>query len=254
MSGRSGHSDWEPKGLGLVPIVIEQTARGERSFDIFSRLLKERVVFLVGPVEDYVANLIVAQFLFLESENPDKDIHFYINSPGGSVTAGLAIYDTMRFIRPDVSTMCVGQAASMGALLLAGGAAGKRFCLPHSRLMIHQPLGGFSGQATDIDIHAREILLIRDQLNQILARHTGQPVEKIALDTERDNFMGGQAAVAYGLIDKVIDERGPLADKAQPDKAPTDKAPTDKAHTDKAHTDKAHTAKLHPDKAPTDKK
>jgi ATP-dependent Clp protease protease subunit len=162
-----------------VPIVIEQTARGERSFDIFSRLLKERVVFLVGPVEDHVANLIVAQLLFLESENPDKDIHLYINSPGGSVTAGLAIYDTMRFIRPDVSTMCVGQAASMGALLLAGGAAGKRFCLPHTRMMIHQPLGGFSGQATDIDIHAREILLIRDQLNQILSRHTGQPVEKI---------------------------------------------------------------------------
>ena len=210
MSGRSGHSDWEPRGLGLVPIVIEQTARGERSFDIFSRLLKERVVFLVGPVEDHVANLIVAQLLFLESENPDKDIHLYINSPGGSVTAGLAIYDTMRFIRPDVSTMCVGQAASMGALLLAGGAAGKRFCLPHTRMMIHQPLGGFSGQATDIDIHAREILLIRDQLNQILSRHTGQPVEKIALDTERDNFMGGQEAVEYGLIDRVLDERGPI--------------------------------------------
>jgi ATP-dependent Clp protease protease subunit len=213
MRGQSGHTEWQPQGLGLVPIVIEQTARGERSFDIFSRLLKERVVFLVGPVEDHVANLIVAQLLFLESENPDKDIHLYINSPGGSVTAGLAIYDTMRFIRPDVSTMCVGQAASMGALLLAGGAKGKRFCLPHTRMMIHQPLGGFSGQATDIDIHAREILLIRDQLNQILARHTGQPVDKIAQDTERDNFMGGEAAVAYGLIDKVLDERGPLADK-----------------------------------------
>jgi len=213
MRGQSGHSEWQPQGLGLVPIVIEQTARGERSFDIFSRLLKERVVFLVGPVEDHVANLVVAQLLFLESENPDKDIHLYINSPGGSVTAGLAIYDTMRFIRPDVSTMCVGQAASMGALLLAGGAKGKRFCLPHSRIMIHQPLGGFSGQATDIDIHAREILLIRDQLNQILARHTGQPVEKIAQDTERDNFMGGEAAVEYGLIDRVLDERGPAAEK-----------------------------------------
>jgi ATP-dependent Clp protease protease subunit len=213
MRGQSGHSQWEPKGLGLVPIVVEQTARGERSYDIFSRLLKERVIFLVGPVEDHVANLIVAQLLFLESENPDKDIHLYINSPGGSVTAGLAIYDTMRFIRPDVSTMCVGQAASMGALLLAGGAKGKRFCLPHSRIMIHQPLGGFSGQATDIDIHAREILQIREQLNQILAHHTEQPVEKIALDTERDNFMGGQTAVDYGLIDKVLDERPSLPDK-----------------------------------------
>jgi len=213
MRGQSGHTEWQPQGLGLVPIVIEQTARGERSFDIFSRLLKERVIFLVGPVEDHVANLIVAQMLFLESENPDKDIHLYINSPGGSVTAGLAIYDTMRFIRPDVSTMCVGQAASMGALLLAGGAKGKRFCLPHSRVMIHQPLGGFSGQATDIDIHAREILLIREQLNQILAHHTGQPVEKIAQDTERDNFMGGEAAVAYGLIDKVLDERAATAEK-----------------------------------------
>jgi ATP-dependent Clp protease protease subunit len=213
MRRQSSHTEWQPQGLGLVPIVIEQTARGERSFDIFSRLLKERVVFLVGPVEDHVANLIVAQLLFLESENPDKDIHLYINSPGGSVTAGLAIYDTMRYIRPDVSTMCVGQAASMGALLLAGGAKGKRFCLPHSRVMIHQPLGGFSGQATDIDIHAREILLTRDQLNRILARHTGQPVEKIAQDTERDNFMGGEAAVAYGLIDKVLDERLPLPER-----------------------------------------
>jgi len=213
MRGQSGHSQWEPKGLGLVPIVVEQTARGERSYDIFSRLLKERVIFLVGPVEDHVANLIVAQLLFLESENPDKDIHLYINSPGGSVTAGLAIYDTMRFIRADVSTMCVGQAASMGALLLTGGAKGKRFCLPHSRIMIHQPLGGFSGQATDIDIHAREILLIREQLNRILAQHTGQSVEKIALDTERDNFMGGQAAVDYGLIDTVLDERPSLPDK-----------------------------------------
>jgi ATP-dependent Clp protease, protease subunit len=205
---------WTPQGLGLVPIVVEQTARGERSFDIYSRLLKERVIFLVGPVEDHMANLVVAQLLFLESENPDKDIHLYINSPGGSVTAGLAIYDTMRFIRPDVSTMCIGQAASMGALLLAGGAAGKRACLPHSRVMIHQPLGGFQGQATDVDIHAREILHIRDRLNHILAEHTGQPIEKIADDTERDRFMGGEEAVAYGLIDSVMDRRAPLPGKA----------------------------------------
>lgn len=196
-----------PRGLGLIPYVIEQTSRGERSYDIYSRLLKERVIFLVGPVEDHVANLIVAQLLFLESENPDKDIHFYINSPGGSVTAGLAIYDTMRFVRPDVSTMCIGQAASMGALLLAGGAEGKRYCLPHSRMMIHQPLGGFQGQATDIDIHAREILLIREKLNQILAHHTGQDIEQVARDTERDNFMSGEQAVEYGLIDKVLDAR-----------------------------------------------
>jgi ATP-dependent Clp protease protease subunit len=202
----------DPQALGLVPVVVEQTARGERSFDIFSRLLKERVVFLVGPVDDHVANLVVAQLLFLESENPDKDIHFYINSPGGSVTAGLAIYDTMQFIRPEVSTMCVGQAASMGALLLAGGAAGKRSCLPHSRLMIHQPLGGFQGQASDIDIHAREILHAREQLNQILSHHTGQPIERIADDTERDRFMGGEDAVAYGLIDKVLDARAKPAD------------------------------------------
>jgi ATP-dependent Clp protease protease subunit len=193
-------------------MVVEQTARGERSFDIFSRLLKERVVFMVGPVEDHVANLVVAQLLFLESENPDKDIHLYINSPGGSVTAGLAIYDTMRFVKPEVSTMCVGQAASMGALLLAGGAKGKRFCLPHSRMMIHQPLGGFQGQATDFDIHAREILNIRDQLNNILAHHTGQPVEKVAEDTERDRFMSGEAAVEYGLIDKVLDARAAAVD------------------------------------------
>jgi ATP-dependent Clp protease protease subunit len=206
-----GSQPWTPQSLGLVPIVIEQTARGERSFDIYSRMLKERVIFLVGPVEDHMANLIVAQLLFLESENPDKDIHLYINSPGGSVTAGLAIYDTMRFIRPDVSTMCVGQAASMGALLLAGGAAGKRYCLPHSRMMIHQPLGGFQGQATDIDIHAREILYIRDRLNQILAEHTGQPIEKIADDTERDRFMGGEEARAYGLIDQVLAARSPAA-------------------------------------------
>lgn len=213
MSTPSSRTDWQPQGLGLVPIVVEQTARGERSFDIYSRLLKERVIFLVGPVEDHMANLVVAQLLFLESENPDKDIHLYINSPGGSVTAGLAIYDTMCFIRPDVSTMCIGQAASMGALLLAGGAAGKRHCLPHSRMMIHQPLGGFQGQASDIDIHAREILYIRERLNEILAAHTGQSIEKIADDTERDRFMGGEEAQAYGLIDKVITERGPAPTK-----------------------------------------
>jgi ATP-dependent Clp protease, protease subunit len=192
---------------GLVPIVVEQTARGERSYDIYSRLLKERVIFLVGPVEDYMANLVVAQLLFLESENPDKDIHLYINSPGGSVTAGLAIYDTMQFIKPDVSTMCLGQAASMGALLLAGGAEGKRYCLPHSRMMIHQPLGGYQGQATDIEIHTREILTIREKLNHILARHTGQDLETIGRDTERDNFMDADVAVKYGLIDKVVDKR-----------------------------------------------
>lgn len=192
---------------GLVPIVVEQTARGERSYDIYSRLLKERVIFLVGKVEDYMANLVVAQLLFLESENPDKDIHLYINSPGGSVTAGMAIYDTMQFIKPDVSTMCIGQAASMGALLLAGGAHGKRYCLPHSRVMIHQPLGGFQGQASDIDIHAREILQIRDRLNQILANHTGQTLQKIEQDTDRDNFLGAQQAVDYGLIDKVLTSR-----------------------------------------------
>jgi len=195
---------------GLVPIVIEQSARGERAFDIYSRLLKERVIFLVGPVEDYMANLVVAQMLFLESENPDKDIHLYINSPGGLVTAGLAIYDTMQFIKPDVSTLCIGQAASMGALLLAGGAAGKRFSLPHSRVMIHQPLGGFQGQASDIDIHAREILAVRDRLNKILAKHCGQPMEKIQIDTDRDNFMSGDDAVQYGLIDKVLTSRQPL--------------------------------------------
>ncbi len=196
------------QALNLVPIVVEQTARGERAYDIYSRLLKERVIFLVGPVEDYSANLVVAQLLFLEAENPDKDIHFYINSPGGSVSAGLSIYDTMQFIKPDVSTMCIGQAASMGALLLAGGANGKRYCLPHSRMMIHQPLGGFQGQASDIDIHAREILQVRDRLNRILAKHTGQPVEKIAVDTDRDNFMGGGEAVEYGLVDAVLSFRG----------------------------------------------
>ncbi len=192
---------------GLVPMVIEQTARGERSYDIYSRLLKERVIFLVGQVEDYMANLIVAQLLFLESENPDKDIHLYINSPGGSVTAGMSIYDTMQFIKPDVSTLCIGQAASMGALLLTGGAADKRFCLPHSRMMIHQPLGGFQGQASDIDIHAKEILLIREKLNKILAYHTGQSVETVAKDTDRDNFLSADAAVDYGLIDQVLSNR-----------------------------------------------
>lgn len=193
--------------LNMVPIVIEQTARGERAYDIYSRLLKERVVFLIGPVDDYMANVVVAQLLFLESENPDKDIHLYINSPGGSVSAGLSIYDTMQFVKPDVSTMCIGQAASMGALLLTGGAAGKRYCLPHSRMMIHQPLGGFQGQASDFDIHAREILLVRERLNTILAKHTGQPIEKVQQDTDRDNFMGGDEAVNYGLIDSVLGRR-----------------------------------------------
>ena len=195
------------KALNLVPMVVEQTSRGERAYDIYSRLLKERVVFLVGPVEDHVANLIVAQLLFLESENPDKDIHFYINSPGGSVSAGLAVYDTMQFIKPDVSTMCVGQAASMGALLLTGGAAGKRFCLPHSRVMIHQPLGGFQGQATDIDIHAKEILKARERLNQIFVSHTGQSVDRIQQDTERDKFMSSEEARDYGLVDAVLSSR-----------------------------------------------
>ena len=197
----------EPMNLGLVPMVVEQSARGERAYDIYSRLLKERVIFCVGPVEDHMANLIVAQLLFLESENPDKDIHLYINSPGGSVTAGLAIYDTMQFIRSNVTTMCVGQAASMGALLLAGGEKGKRFALPHSRVMIHQPLGGFQGQATDIEIHAKEILLIREKLNRILARHSGQDLDKIGQDTDRDNFMSAEESMAYGLIDKVLDQR-----------------------------------------------
>ena len=192
---------------GLVPMVVEQTARGERSYDIYSRLLKERVIFLVGQVEDYMANLVVAQLLFLESENPDKDIHLYINSPGGSVTAGLAIYDTMQFIKPKVSTLCIGQACSMGAFLLAGGAEGKRFALPHSRVMIHQPLGGFQGQASDIEIHAREILYIRERLNQVLAHHTGQPLDVIARDTDRDRFMSATEAAEYGLIDQVLDNR-----------------------------------------------
>lgn len=207
----------EPQAAaGLVPIVVEQTARGERSFDIYSRLLKERVIFLVGQVQDYMANLVVAQLLFLESENPDKDIHLYINSPGGSVTAGMSIYDTMQFIKPDVSTMCIGQAASMGALLLTGGAKGKRYCLPHSRVMIHQPLGGFQGQASDIDIHAREILNIREKLNKVLSAHTGQPLEKIRQDTDRDNFLSSAEAVDYGLIDKVLASRVvPKADETE---------------------------------------
>ncbi|OUR86417.1 ATP-dependent Clp endopeptidase, proteolytic subunit ClpP [Methylophaga sp. 42_8_T64] len=191
----------------LVPMVVEQTPRGERSYDIYSRLLKERVIFLVGPVEDNMANLVVAQLLFLESENPDKDIHLYINSPGGAVTAGLAIYDTMQFIKPNVSTLCIGQAASMGAVLLAGGAEGKRHCLPNSRVMVHQPLGGFQGQASDIEIHAREILTIRDRLNAILAKHTGQDIKTIQQDTDRDNFMNGDQALEYGLIDSVLSER-----------------------------------------------
>jgi ATP-dependent Clp protease protease subunit len=196
---------------GLVPMVVEQSARGERAYDIYSRLLKERVIFVVGQIEDYMANLVVAQLLFLESENPEKDIHLYINSPGGVVSAGLAIYDTMQFIKPDVSTLCIGQAASMGALLLAGGTQDKRYCLPHSRMMIHQPLGGFQGQATDIDIHAREILKVRERLNTILAKHTGQSLEVIQKDTERDNFMAAETAVEYGLIDAVLSTRQALA-------------------------------------------
>ena len=195
------------KALNLVPMVVEQTARGERAYDIYSRLLKERLVFCVGPIEDYMANVIVAQLLFLESENPDKDISLYVNSPGGHVTAGLAIYDTMQFIKCDISTICIGQAASMGSILLAAGTKGKRYSLPHSRVMIHQPLGGFQGQATDIEIHAREILYVRDRLNGILSKHTGQPIERIAKDTDRDNFMSAETAREYGLIDAVLDER-----------------------------------------------
>ncbi len=196
------------QGLNLVPVVVEQTSRGERAYDIYSRLLKERVVFLVGPIDDYVANVVIAQLLFLESENPDKDINLYINSPGGSVSAGLAVYDTMQFLKPDVSTMCVGQAASMGSLLLAAGAKGKRYCLPHSRIMIHQPWsGGIQGQASDIDIHAREIVSTRERLNTILAKHTGQSIERIAHDTDRDRYMSGDDSVAYGLIDAVLEKR-----------------------------------------------
>jgi ATP-dependent Clp protease protease subunit len=197
----------DPQGLGLVPMVIEQSGRGERAYDIYSRLLKERVVFLVGPVTEGSANLIVAQFLFLESDNPDKDISFYINSPGGSVSAGLAIYDTMQFVKPDVSTLCVGQAASMGAMLLCAGAKGKRYCLPNSRVMIHQPMGGFQGQASDIEIHAKEILYLRQRLNEIMAKHTGQTVDKISRDTDRDNFLSADESVQYGLVDKVLTAR-----------------------------------------------
>ncbi|MBL8504457.1 MAG: ATP-dependent Clp endopeptidase proteolytic subunit ClpP [Rhodocyclaceae bacterium] len=200
-------NQWDPVGLGLIPMVIEQSGRGERAYDIYSRLLKERVVFLVGPVNDATANLVVAQLLFLESENPDKDIYFYINSPGGSVSAGLAIYDTMQFIKPDVSTLCIGQAASMGAFLLTAGAKGKRYCLPNSRVMIHQPMGGFQGQASDIEIHAKEILYLRARLNEIMAKHTGQPIERIERDTDRDNFLSGAEAVDYGLVDKVLTNR-----------------------------------------------
>ena len=208
----SEHNDnMQPQNLGLIPMVIEQTARGERSFDIYSRLLKERVIFCVGPVDDQMANLIVAQLLFLESDNPDKDIQLYINSPGGVITAGMSIYDTMQFIKPDVATMCLGQAASMGAVLLAGGAHGKRYALPNSRVMIHQPLGGFQGQATDIEIHAREILHARERLNEVLAHHTGQPLDKIKHDTERDFFMSAQAATDYGVIDDVLTSRAALS-------------------------------------------
>jgi len=198
------------RALNLVPMVVEQTARGERAYDIYSRLLKERVIFVVGPVDDYMANIVVAQMLFLESENPDKDISLYINSPGGIVTAGLAIYDTMQFVKPDVSTICIGLAASMGAVLLAGGEKGKRFALPHARMMIHQPLGGFQGQAADMEIHAREMLYTRDRLNKILAKHTGQSVETIKKDTDRDNFMAAGDAVTYGLIDKILESRGEI--------------------------------------------
>lgn len=198
----------ETTNLGLVPMVVESTGRGERAYDIYSRLLKERVIFMVGPVDDYMANLIVAQLLFLESENPEKDISLYINSPGGVVTSGLAIYDTMQFIRPDVSTVCIGQAASMGAVILAGGEKGKRHALPHSRVMIHQPMGGSQGQATDIEIHTREILSVREKLNTILSNHTGQSMEQIGLDTDRDNFMGASVAIEYGIIDSVLEKRG----------------------------------------------
>jgi len=207
MTDRTGSGALGATSLGLIPMVVEQTARGERSYDIYSRLLKERVVFIVGPIEDHMANLIVAQLLFLESENPDKDINVYINSPGGSVSSGMAIYDTMQFVKPNISTTCIGQAASMGALLLAGGEKGKRYCLPNSRMMIHQPLGGFQGQASDIEIHAKEILLLRDRLNKILAGHTGQDIATIERDTERDNFMSADEAVEYGLVDQVLAER-----------------------------------------------
>jgi len=217
MSNSNNYNDKasEIQALNLVPMVVEQSARGERAYDIYSRLLKERVIFLVGPVEDQMANLVVAQLLFLESENPDKDIHLYINSPGGAVTAGLSIYDTMQFIKPDVSTMCIGQAASMGAVLLAGGAKGKRYCLPHSRVMIHQPLGGYQGQATDIEIHTKEIIKIRNQLNEILVKHSGQPIKKIQEDTDRDFFLSGEDAVEYGLIDEVLNARATGGEKKE---------------------------------------
>ena len=201
-------SHFSPNNLGYIPMVVEQSGRGERAYDIYSRLLKERVIFLVGPVDDMTANIVVAQLLFLEAENPDKDISLYINSPGGSVTAGMAIYDTMQFIKPDISTLCIGQAASMGALLLTAGQKNKRYCLPSSRVMIHQPLGGFQGQASDIEIHAKEILFLKNKLNQILANHTGQPIKKIAEDTDRDNFMSADDAVKYGMVDQVISNRG----------------------------------------------
>jgi ATP-dependent Clp protease, protease subunit len=204
----------EPQGLGLIPMVIEQSGRGERAYDIYSRLLKERVVFLVGPVNEITANLIVAQLLFLESENPDKDIFFYINSPGGMVSAGLAIYDTMQFVKPAVSTLCIGQAASMGALLLAAGEKGKRYCLPNSRVMIHQPMGGFQGQASDIEIHAKEILFLKGRLTEIMAKHTGQPIERVERDTDRDNFLSAVAAVDYGLVDRVLTARDEAAHTA----------------------------------------
>ena len=216
-SGIAGNFDqtmnktFEPQDIGLIPMVVETSGRGERAYDIYSRLLKERVVFLVGPVNDMTANLVVAQMLFLESENPDKDIHLYINSPGGAVTSGMAIYDTMQFIKPDVSTLCIGQAASMGSFLLAAGTKGKRFCLPNSRVMIHQPMGGFQGQASDIEIHAKEILFLKQRLNQMLATHTGQPIDRIERDTDRDNFLSAEAAVEYGLVDKVLSKRGEAA-------------------------------------------
>ena len=207
MAEIKSQSHFSANNLGYVPMVIEQSGRGERAYDIYSRLLKERVIFLVGPIDDMTANVVVAQMLFLEAENPDKDISLYINSPGGSVTAGMAIYDTMQFIKPDVSTLCIGQAASMGALLLTAGAKSKRFCLPNSRIMIHQPLGGFQGQASDIEIHAKEILYLKQKLNEILSKHTGQPLEKIAVDTDRDNFMSADLALDYGMVDQVIDNR-----------------------------------------------
>lgn len=206
------------RALNLVPMVVEQTARGERAYDIYSRLLKDRLIFIVGPIDDYMSNIVVAQLLFLESENPEKDIALYINSPGGVVSSGLAIYDTMQFIKSDVSTICVGQAASMGAVLLAGGAAGKRYCLPHARMMIHQPLGGFQGQAADMEIHAKEMLGTRDRLNKILAKHTGQTVEKIKHDTDRDNFMDSAEAIGYGLVDRVLEKRGEIAGALLPTK------------------------------------